>query len=241
MSIDDAPVQLLTTFAGVERELVSLERVDDAYSALTRLAVERIDGTEYAGVTVGRGRSFITRGATADLVGRVDSIQYRLLSGPCLDAAVHDRVYRAEDPRTDNRWPAFGEGAARLGVLSMMAIRLFLPDDDRVASLNVYATETGAFTEASEVTGMLLANLGALTVAGTTARDRATHLAKALDSNREIGMAMGILIAQFKLTRDQAFDVLRITSQDTNRKIVELAAEVVNTGKLELPPRLRHS
>jgi hypothetical protein len=61
------------------------------------------------------------------------------------------------------------------------------------------------------------------------------NLHRALSSNREIGAAMGILMAGHKLTSDQAFDLLRRTSQRVHRKIVAIAAEVIETGALELP------
>ncbi|MEO6500974.1 MAG: ANTAR domain-containing protein [Jatrophihabitantaceae bacterium] len=61
------------------------------------------------------------------------------------------------------------------------------------------------------------------------------NLYRALGSNREIGAAMGILMARHQLTSDQAFDLLRRTSQHAHRKIVAIAAEVIRTGALELP------
>lgn len=61
------------------------------------------------------------------------------------------------------------------------------------------------------------------------------NLYRALSSNREIGAAMGILMARHTLTSDQAFDLLRRTSQRAHRKIVAIAVEVIETGVLELP------
>jgi hypothetical protein len=61
------------------------------------------------------------------------------------------------------------------------------------------------------------------------------NLHRALNSNREIGAAMGILMARHQLTSDQAFDLLRRASQSAHRKVVAIAAEVIETGALELP------
>jgi len=55
-------------------------------------------------------------------------------------------------------------------------------------------------------------------------------------SNREIGMGMGLLMARGLMTQDQAFAVLRRASQHLNRKLHEVAAELVETGQL---PRRR--
>jgi ANTAR domain len=64
---------------------------------------------------------------------------------------------------------------------------------------------------------------------------KANNLYRALDSNRDIGAAMGILMARHQLTSDQAFDLLRRTSQRVHRKIVSIAADVIETGELDLP------
>jgi len=56
------------------------------------------------------------------------------------------------------------------------------------------------------------------------------NLEIALKSARRIGAAIGIVMANRKLTEDQAFDVLVRVSQDTHRKLRDLADEVVLTG-----------
>ena len=56
-----------------------------------------------------------------------------------------------------------------------------------------------------------------------------------MDSNRRIGTAMGILMASHGITYDAAFTRLRIASQDHNRRLREIADEVVFTG--EIPSR----
>ena len=49
-------------------------------------------------------------------------------------------------------------------------------------------------------------------------------------------MAMGVLMATHKVTDDDAFTLLRIASQNTNRKLLDIADGVIETGALELPP-----
>ena len=64
------------------------------------------------------------------------------------------------------------------------------------------------------------------------AEDRAANLRVALASNRQIGAAVGVLMGLRGLTAEQAFDLLRTTSNRTNRKLRDLADEVVLTGTL---------
>ena len=55
---------------------------------------------------------------------------------------------------------------------------------------------------------------------------------KAIASNRDIGVAMGILSARHNIRPQEAFELLRVASQHTNRKLRDLAAEVIQTGEL---------
>lgn len=70
------------------------------------------------------------------------------------------------------------------------------------------------------------------------AEDRAENLQRALSSNRLIGTALGIIMATRKVTADQAFALLRDESQSSNRKLREVADDVVFTGALPLRPVL---
>jgi hypothetical protein len=66
-------------------------------------------------------------------------------------------------------------------------------------------------------------------------RDKSANLQVALVTNREIAQAIGILMSAYKLTSQQGFDLLRTASQHTHRKLREVAAEVCDTGMLDLP------
>lgn len=59
------------------------------------------------------------------------------------------------------------------------------------------------------------------------------NLQIALSTNREIGVAMGILMSRHRINQDQAFTMLRVLSQHTHRKLRDLASDVVFTGMVE--------
>jgi hypothetical protein len=69
----------------------------------------------------------------------------------------------------------------------------------------------------------------------TRSQGVAAHLERALASNREISVAVGILMARHKLTTDQAFGLLSEVSQRSNRKLRAIALEVTRSGVLEVP------
>ena len=62
------------------------------------------------------------------------------------------------------------------------------------------------------------------------------QLRQALQSNRTTGTAVGIVMSRYELNAELAFQALRRTSQQSNRKLHEIAAEVVRTGALPDAP-----
>jgi hypothetical protein len=117
----------------------------------------------------------------------------------------------------------------------VLAYRLTLLDEsEAVAALNVYSDRPAAFDDRAMGTGLVLATHGSLLVTAQLARDKAANLLRAMESNREIGVAMGILMHRHRLDREQAFAVLRVASQDSNRKLAQVASEVADTGMLEI-------
>jgi hypothetical protein len=235
---DLAPVELALDFAMIGREFASLENATSVYTRLCETAVQRVPGAEFAGVTIGRNGSFKTVGATAAAVDEVDAIQYRLGSGPCVDATVHQDIFRSDDLRTDPRWPEFGPRAFEAtGVTSMLSQRLYLENDETlIAGLNLYSTCPAAFQEPAASIAVLLATHGAIAVASAASREKAANLTAALKNSREIGIAMGIVMTRVKVTREQAFDLLRISSQHCQRKLALIATEVADTGQLPALP-----
>jgi AmiR/NasT family two-component response regulator len=66
----------------------------------------------------------------------------------------------------------------------------------------------------------------------TDAERRAAQIRNALDSNRVIGTATGIVMTTYQLSAEQAFRILTLASQNTNAKLRDVAAAVAATGAL---------
>ena len=60
---------------------------------------------------------------------------------------------------------------------------------------------------------------------------RAANLLAALGTREMIGQAQGILMERERITACQAFDILRRASQHLNRKLREIAQDLVETGE----------
>jgi hypothetical protein len=236
MASDETLQHLAEAFSSLEPHVLKSAPIDDVFNAITSNGLRVVRGAEHSAITRGRPEAFKTVAQTSDVPLRVDSIQYDLGYGPCVDAILDNTTYVCPDLAEEQRWPGFGRRVVdEVGVRSMLSYRMFLEDDDLIAGLNFYSSKTDAFDENAVTTGLLLATHGALALSALRRGDTAAHLARALESNREIGVAMGVLMTQHKITREQAFNLLRITSQHTHRKLSQIAADVADTGTLELP------
>src|SRR4051794_1436845 len=117
-------------------------REENAFEAVTRLAVERVPAARAASITTVRHKDFVTTAATDDVARRADHIQYSLRSGPCIDAIVEQTIYQPKDLATDDRWPEYGRRvSSELGLRSMLSFRMNLELAGVIAGLNFYAEE----------------------------------------------------------------------------------------------------
>jgi hypothetical protein len=65
---------------------------------------------------------------------------------------------------------------------------------------------------------------------GLISQEHAANLKDALRSSRRIGAAIGIVMANRRVTEEQAFLILSRTSQHINRKVRLLADDIVESG-----------
>ena len=111
----------------------------------------------------------------------------------------------------------------------MLAFQLFV-EGDNLGALNLYSHKPNAFDDESEHVGLLFASHAAVAFAG--ARKQQT-MTRALDTRDPIGMAKGILMERYTITPDQAFRVLVRGSQQSQRKLRDIAHELVHQGILD--------
>jgi GAF domain-containing protein len=226
-------VGLAERFARLARALRTAPTPEDAQERVTLYAVATVPGCDHAGISlVDRHGGVVSVASTGAAASRVDEIQHEVGEGPCL-GVIHDRfVCAVADLAADARWPAFGRRAvAETGVRGLLCFRLFV-EDDVLGALTLSSTRPGAFDHHAVAVGTVLAAHAALAMTDARNRRRCAELDEALRSNRDIGTAMGILMARRLVTRDQAFDLLRTASRRLHRKLRDVALDVVETGTL---------
>jgi GAF domain-containing protein len=185
---------------------------------------------KYAGITMlveGSPRTGVFTSAEAP---EIDEAQYDTGEGPCLDAFRQQRVFRIESTADDDRWPAFCALAAAHGIRSTISVPLTVHRES-LGALNLYAENTGAFTKAHEETVQVFADQAAIALANAQvywdARHLSENLTQAIKSRETIDHAVGILMATGGLTPQDAFQLLVRASQRENRKLRDVAEEIV--------------
>jgi transcriptional regulator with GAF, ATPase, and Fis domain len=166
----------------------------------------------------------------------IDQAQYEDDKGPCLDAWRQNIVLRvARVQEVAERYPRFAAACLEHGVLSTLSLPM-RAGEVALGAVNLYAKEEDAFTEDDEALGADLAAAGAAVLLNVSAYwsafDLTAQLDEAMRSRAVIEQAKGMLMAQnVGLTADDAFAMLVKVSQRENRKLRDVAQQIVERGK----------
>ncbi len=202
----------------------TLQRVSD-------LANAAVSGSDMVGVTMlveGRTRTAVfTDSEAAD----IDAAQYDTGIGPCLDAFRHLQVFRIDDMEKDAQWPPFSEAAAARGVQSSVSIPM-VAHHEGVGALNFYSRHRAAFSDDDVKVALAFGSQAAIVLANAQAywdaHQLGQNMIEAMKSRATIEQAKGIIMAAQRCSPDEAFQILVRASQRENRKLRDMAADIVN-------------
>jgi GAF domain-containing protein len=173
----------------------------------------------------------VTMAATDPVGVDLDQAQYAVDDGPCLTAARQQRLIHIDDIGHDDRWPRFRHSAQRHDIAASLAVPLLMAETDTFGALNIYGGVTGGFTQQDKELAERFAEQAAIMVANVaaywTALDSSVNLAAAMQHRGVIEQAKGILMAAHRCTPDEAFTLLRQRSQVANRKLRDIAIDIV--------------
>jgi GAF domain-containing protein len=223
---------LASSLAELGQFVVSEKSLRQTLQRVAELTVRAVYGADGAGVTWMVGPKPATITAAGEFVRRIDEIQYTLGEGPCLQAYAEQEPVLIGDlaEQGPSRWPRFTPAALGHGVGGVVAAPLTVRGS-RLGALNIYALQAGVFDAESAGTATVFAEHAAVVLANaeafTRAEQAAINLGEALTSRAVIDMAKGIIMARTGCTPAQAFDQLRVISQTSDRKLRDVAADLV--------------
>ena len=208
-------------------EINESRTLQETLDAIVHATTASIPDFEHVSISLRhRGGTIETVAGSDQLVWELDSLQYDLSEGPCVDAIEHEPVVIVEHARREQRWPHYMPTAVEKGVRSQVGVQLFT-QGKHVGGLNLYSTENDEVDQDSVETARLLATHAAI-VLGHAQEEH--HLNQALHSRKVIGQAIGILMERFRIDEDRAFQFLLRASSTSNIKLRDVAEELVTTS-----------
>lgn len=207
------------------------------HETLTRVAhhaEEALPVTDMTGITMlvdGRAKTAVF---TDEAAPEIDSAQYETGIGPCLDSFRHGRIFRIDDTTKDDRWSPFSEAAAAFGIRSTLSVPL-VANHEGLGALNLYSRTPNGFSEEDEEVASQFGVQAAIVLANAQAYWDAhllsQNLAAAMQSRAVIEQAKGILMGAQRCSADEAFQILVRASQRENRKLREIAEDIVRRAQ----------
>lgn len=218
---------LVEQSVGVVHEFISGSRpLDETLTSIAELATSAL-GTDMAGLSLneqnGRAR---TVSYTDAMVPEMDQAQYDADRGPCLEAFRVQRVQRIDQAADDARWPEFARVATEHGIRAVVSLPVVVARSG-VGALNFYDHRADHFDDSTIAIGKVFAGQTAIVAAYFDRADEADNLTRALESRATIEQAKGVIMATAGCDPDGAFAILRQQSQSENRKLRDLASEIV--------------
>jgi hypothetical protein len=206
-------------------------RLNRLLNLILEAAVEAL-GFEAATVTARHGDDLATIAATDQRLIPLDHAQYETGEGPCLQVLDQaDPISLDDAAQSEDRWEHFSRTAADLGIHSTLSMHLPVDGADLAASLNLYSKHhhdlgNQQVTAAIPFAEQLAAAITSVEEHRSTAT-LARNLAEAMRSRAAIEQAKGILMADYHIDEDQAFQRLVDLSNHANIKLRDAAKRLV--------------
>lgn len=195
---------------------------------IVQLAGRCVPAAEHVGLSLldcGRVR---TVAASSPVPERLEAIRRSTGQGPSLDVLETNDVVSSGDLADDPRWPDFGARAFdELGMRSVVGYRIYLSAERR-AALTMVSSWPHAFDELALATGAIFAAYCSLTLFSEVVLAERLSARRAAEVHREIGVAVGILMATDQVSSDQAYHRLRQASRGMRQSLHSAARELIS-------------
>jgi GAF domain-containing protein len=228
-------VRLLEAIAGFAQTLARSHDLDDVLATLSADVADLL-GVDGAGVMLEDNDGALRFvAASNDFIGHVEQLQTETGEGPCVQAHATGEAVVIDDLAEDGcDFPLFSPKALASGMRAVYSVPLQV-DDVRIGAFNLYRTTPGVLDDIALTVARLVADLATCHLVSAGAADRATRLAgqlqRALDSRIVIEQAKGRLSLAWDTDVTDAFERLRRHARSNNRRLKEVAVDVLE-GRL---------
>jgi len=220
-------------FANVTQDLMTRADIAVTHERVVSMALKLTGCTSAAILTVVPSAEVrVTTSTDPQLATSLARIAAETGEGPAAQALGCGAGHACHSLPRERRWPDYATRVlAETSIRSEAAYPLRAQGQD-FGVLSLHSVEDGYFTDDICAVAEIYAGHALMALMHVRERTKAANLEIALASNREIGMAIGVLMTSHRVTEQQAFDLLRKASQHAHLKLRDVAAEVVLTGQL---------
>lgn len=208
--------------------------LEDVIDLVLEVAVDTVPGCAAASITLEANGRMHPAAATAPWAADLDAAQLEVGCGPTA-AAAPGGIVVTDNLVADERWPRLAELSSPDAARGAMSFGLGV-GETTAGVMTLYSNLGSSFPDHTFPIGDMLAAHATVTLARTIERltfeAQAEAWQRALASRDAIGQAKGILMQQRATTADEAFHVLRETSQLLNIKLRKVAEHVVSERRL---------
>jgi GAF domain-containing protein len=221
---------LAEAFVGLADTLVAEYDVHDLLHRLTTGSVELLP-VDAAGLMLSDQRGNLqVMSSSTEQARLVELVQLQADEGPCLDCFRTSRQVATADLAGPTRWPRFAPQAVAAGYRAVHALPLRLRSET-IGVLNLFRTEPGTLVSDDLRIGQALADVATIGILQERALRHKEILAEqlqgALNSRVVIEQAKGVLAERHGVDMAAAFALLRSHARSTNRRLSDVARDVV--------------
>jgi len=236
-SRDGGEREPLAAFAELSKIMLGEGSLNETLGRIAALARDTIPNSDEVSVTFVDRDKPKTVVFTGQLAVHLDERQYESGLGPCVDAALTGETV-VVDVANDNLYRDFARSARRAGVTHSVSVGLPVPQRV-VGALNIYASTPDPLAEETIGLAQAFASYAGVAVANAALYNYTAGLADqmraAMQSRSVIEQAKGILMARDGCSADDAFKKLTRLSQNSHRKLRDIAQSIVDGTHSDQP------
>jgi GAF domain-containing protein len=222
---------LAKTFVELADSLVTDFDVVDLLTLVVDRCVDVLDVGAAGLMLLGTDDELRVMASSSEAMRVLELFELQSQEGPCLDCYREGQPVVNQDLATvDGRWPRFRAEAVQAGFKSVHALPMRLRGQV-IGALNLFHIESGAMRETDIEAAQALADVATITILANRAAFEAQvlneQLTHALNSRVLIEQAKGMVAERLRLDMEGAFKTLRSHARNHNRKLIDLAQEVI--------------